>query len=39
VNPGPPVTLIAVGVIVLVALGGYAIVRRRRMRAAQAGPK
>jgi hypothetical protein len=39
VNPGPPVTLIAVGVIVLVGLGGYAIVRRRRMRAAQAGPK
>jgi hypothetical protein len=39
VNPGPPVTLIAVGVIVLVGLGGYAIVRRRRMRTAQAGPK
>jgi hypothetical protein len=33
--PGLPVTLIAIGVVALVALSGYFLIRRRRMRAAQ----
>jgi len=39
VAPGPPVTLIAIGVVAVVAVCGYVLVRRRRMRAAQTGPK
>jgi hypothetical protein len=38
-SPGPPVTLIAIGVIVLIAVGGYLFIRRRRMKAAQTPTK
>jgi len=37
--PGLPVTLIVVGVILLVAVGGYLFIRRRRMKAAQTTTK
>lgn len=37
--PGAPVTLIAVGLIVLIGVGGYFFIRRRRMKAAQANTK
>ena len=36
---GLPVTLIAVGVIVLIAIIGYVVMRRRRMKASQASTK
>jgi LPXTG-motif cell wall-anchored protein len=36
VAPGAPVTLIAVGVIVLMGAGGFYFMRRRRMKANQA---
>jgi hypothetical protein len=39
VAPSPPVTLIAIGLIVLVAIGGYLFIRRRRMKAVQTPPK
>lgn len=39
VPPGAPVTLIAIGVIVIIGAGGYFFIRRRRMKAAQATPK
>ncbi len=35
----PPVTLIAIGLVVLVAIGGYAVVRRRRARQARTASK
>jgi hypothetical protein len=39
VAPSPPVTLIGIGVIALVGIGGYVLVRRRRMKAIQAQSK
>jgi LPXTG-motif cell wall-anchored protein len=39
VPPGAPVTLIAIGLIVLIGAGGYFFFRRRRMKAAQATSK
>jgi hypothetical protein len=39
VAPSPPVTLIGIGVIALVGIGGYVLVRRRRMKAVQAQSK
>lgn len=38
-TPGPPVTLIAVGVVALAVVGGYIFIRRRRMKAAQTPSK
>lgn len=37
--PGAPVTLIAVGLIVVIGVGGYFFIRRRRMKAVQANTK
>jgi hypothetical protein len=37
--PGAPVTLIAIGIVVLVVVIGYSFVRRRRMKATQTQPK
>lgn len=37
--PGAPVSLIAIGLIVLIGAGGYFFIRRRRMKAAQATTK
>jgi hypothetical protein len=39
VPPGAPVTLIAIGVVVLVGAGAFFFMRRRRMKAAQANTK
>lgn len=39
VPPGAPVTLIAVGLIVVIGAGAYFFIRRRRMKAAQANTK
>jgi LPXTG-motif cell wall-anchored protein len=39
VAPSPPVTLIAVGVIALVVIVGYVLIRRRRMKVAQTQSK
>jgi len=39
VPPGAPVTLIAVGLIVIAGVGGYFFIRRRRMKAAQTTTK
>jgi hypothetical protein len=38
-SPAPPVTLIAIGVIVIVGVGGYLFIRRRRLKAAQTPSK
>jgi hypothetical protein len=38
-SAAPPVTMIAIGVIVLAAVGGYFFIRRRRMKAAQTPSK
>jgi hypothetical protein len=38
-SPAPPVTLIAIGVIVIVGVGGYFLIRRRRQRASQTASK
>jgi hypothetical protein len=38
-SPAPPVTLIAIGVIVVVGVSGYFFIRRRRQRATQTPSK
>ena len=38
-QPGVPVTLVAVAVVIIAAVGGYMFVRRRRMKAAQTQSK
>jgi len=38
-TPGPPVTLIAVGIVVIAIIVGYVFIRRRRMKASQAPSK
>jgi hypothetical protein len=38
-SPAPPVTLIAIGVIVIVGVGGYFFIRRRRLKATQTPSK